>query len=801
MSCQTPIPVIPPAVTDCPAVTGTCPVPDAAVTTSYASPTTVTVAAPTPVDESCGGAGGLTTDASPGGTSTSTTYIPVAGPQGPTGAAGLCGKGFNWASDWETGFPYQTWTDGINCNADTVKHGGSTYVCIQDHISSAATEPGQWFNQDWMNYWDDMASQGAPGPLGIGQKMKGLLDNFFDYVMDMPNWGIGDWVKTIAAVSAAAWVGSKVKDMMDYDGDVSTGAADFRYDGTPGFTGPYTPPTLPQVVARICARAGLSPAQYDVSQLPDTEVVYGATITSSATDALNALKYIYGFDIVKATSQLIFVPYNTPVVLDIPMDDMGFETNKPNLSRYNASRVQASDLPRRVSLTFKNSALNYHEDQEKAELFHYTKGQDSSVSLPYVLTNQQAKDISERALQLAHTQANSVTFTLPYKYMGLQPGDNVNTHLGVFRVLHLEENPNHVINVTAVSVADVEYSLAASGQAPRIPQASTNKQPKIGFTAGIILDLPPLNSSDNQPRVHVAAHGFNDPDWAGCQIYETRDGGQTYDVVGNSGTTQATVGMCDLATAPVPENRYHVWDDVTEITVRVKTNQLLSAPNDLAVYNGANLCMIGSEILAFRDATLVGVDSTGNNIYTLSRLLRGLRGTEWSIPEHVDEELFVMLDDTLIEIPFPLNERGRERTYRFVTVGSDPSLVGDETITPYMINMVPWRVAHPTGSKIASSNDYGFQWTPRPSFDNELQAFRQAKNDPTEWGGWHVQVLNPADLEADAVYTEYVTEPSFTFTEQMQIDAFGSLQSCVYVKIIAMSRKVGGGYSRIICAS
>lgn len=798
MSCANPIPVVPPAVTDCPAVTGTCPVPDSATTTSYAAPTTVSVAPPTPVDESCGGAGGLTTAASPGGTSTATNYVPVAGPAGPMG---LCGKGFNWASDWTISFPYQTWTEGVNCNADTVKHGGATYVCIQDHISSPETEPGQWFSTDWMNYWDDMAAQGQPGPLGIGQKMKGLLDNFFDYVMDMPNWGIGDWVKTIAAVAAVAWVGSKVKDMMDSDGEVSTGGADFRYDGTPGFTGPYTPPNLPTVVARLCARGGLSPSQYDVSKLPTSQLVYGATITSSATDALNSLKYIYGFDIVKTTQKLIFIPYNTPVALAIPQEDMGFETSKANLSRYTASRLQPADLPRKVSITFKSPDLNYHEDQEKSELFYYTKGQDTAVTLPFVLTNQQAKDIAERALQQAHSQVNTITFTLPYKYMELQPGDNISTFLGVFRILNLEENPNHVINVTAVSAAEVEYALESSGQPPRIPQASSNKQPKIGFTAGIVLDLPPLNASDNQPRVHVAAHGFNDPEWAGCQIYETRDGGQTYDVVGSSGRTQATVGICDLAIPAIPETKWHMWDTTTEITVRVKTNQLLSAANELAVYNGANTCMIGSEIMAFRDAILTGVDATGNKIYKLSKLLRGLRGTEWAITEHVNEELFVMLDDTLIEIPYPLNERGRERVYRFVTVGSDPSLVADETITPYMLNMVPWRVAHPTGSKIAASNDFGFAWTPRPSFDNELQAFRQAKNDPSEWGGWHVQVLNPSNLEADALYSEFVTEPSFTFTEQMQMDVFGTLQSCVYLKIIAMSRKVGGGYSRIICAS
>lgn len=777
----------------------TCPIPDAATRTNYSDPSAVVVAPPTPVDESCNDPGGLTTIGAPGVTSVATQYIPVAGPMGPKGD---CGKGFEWESAWEEGVPYVTWQDGVVCNASTVKHAGGTYICILDHMSDSTNEPGGWFN-DWPLYWEHIAEDGRPGPLGIAGKLKDTLDNFFDFVTDIPNWGVGDWIKGIgaaAAVVGAIVVGKKVIDMMDDAGEVDAdgNSADVRYTGSPGLASDPVYPSLPDVIARICRRGGLADSQFDVSALPTSQKVYGATLIGSATDALNALKYVYGFEIVKTTSKLIFVPYDMPAVITIPMEDMGFENSKSSLSRYSASRLQTSDLPRRVSLTFKSAAMNYHEDQEKAELFSFTNGQLVEQTLPLVLTNQQAKDIAERALVLSHSEANTVYFTLPYKYMDLQPGDNVVTDLGTFRIVNIDENPNNVLNVEAVSANEVEVAMMSSGQAPRTPAPSTNTQVKVGFTFGALLDLPPLNASDNKPRLHAIVHGYNNPQWPGCQIFETKDG-QTYDVVATSDRAQTTVGIVSTAVASVPEHKAAIWDTTTEIIVTLKTNQLISAPSDLAVYNGANLCMIGAEMIAFRYADLIGQDAKGNKQYKLTRLMRGMRGTEWAISEHQADELFVLVDDALIELPFNQDEWGRERTYRFVTNGSDPSIVGDQKITPYMVNLIPWRVAHLSGEKIASSNDYGFSWTPRASFNNELQNFKQVtKNE--DWAGWTIAIIDPND---DTVIkrTEHVTAPNFTYTEAMQLEDFGTLQSQVKLKCVTMSRNIGGGYSRVVTVS
>jgi hypothetical protein len=56
---------------------------------------------------------------------------------------------------------------------------------------------------------------------------------------------------------------------------------------------------------------------------------------------------------------------------------------------------------------------------------------------------------------------------------------------------------------------------------------------------------------------------------------------------------------------------------------------------------GANACLIGSEIVQFRDASLVSA-----GVYTLKGLLRGRRGTEASMTGHASGERFVLLRAT-----------------------------------------------------------------------------------------------------------------------------------------------------------
>jgi hypothetical protein len=91
----------------------------------------------------------------------------------------------------------------------------------------------------------------------------------------------------------------------------------------------------------------------------------------------------------------------------------------------------------------------------------------------------------------------------------------------------------------------------------------------------------------------------------------------------------------------------------------------LQSVTEIAVLNGANVCVIGDEVLQFQTATLIG-----DNQYRLSRLLRGRLGTEWAIAGHVAGERFIMLTNALARELVASSGWSISKKYKPVTIGS-----------------------------------------------------------------------------------------------------------------------------------
>ena len=101
------------------------------------------------------------------------------------------------------------------------------------------------------------------------------------------------------------------------------------------------------------------------------------------------------------------------------------------------------------------------------------------------------------------------------------------------------------------------------------------------------------------------------------------------------------------------------WDRINTVSVRLYSGELESR-TAIEVMNGFNFALIGSEIIGFQTATL-----TAANTYTLSNLLRGMRGTQHMIDSHRPGEMFVLLDkDTVKFRPLNLAELNLNRQYK-----------------------------------------------------------------------------------------------------------------------------------------
>ncbi len=100
---------------------------------------------------------------------------------------------------------------------------------------------------------------------------------------------------------------------------------------------------------------------------------------------------------------------------------------------------------------------------------------------------------------------------------------------------------------------------------------------------------------------------------------------------------------------PLPSGKldHTVWDNTNTMRVRMIYGTLASSTK-LQVLNGANLAIVGKEIIQFLTATLV---STG--VYDLTGIIRARFGTDWDIGNRAMGENFVLVDVTTMRRVIP----------------------------------------------------------------------------------------------------------------------------------------------------
>src|SRR4051794_15273371 len=96
-------------------------------------------------------------------------------------------------------------------------------------------------------------------------------------------------------------------------------------------------------------------------------------------------------------------------------------------------------------------------------------------------------------------------------------------------------------------------------------------------------------------------------------------------------------------------------DTINSVNVElIDAEQWLTSCDDDGLAGGANLALIGDELLQFGDAAAIG-----SGRFRLTRLLRGRFATEWAADAHASGELFLMIDPSALQpIILPASARG-----------------------------------------------------------------------------------------------------------------------------------------------
>lgn len=314
-------------------------------------------------------------------------------------------------------------------------------------------------------------------------------------------------------------------------------------------------------------------------------------------------------------------------------------------------------------------------------------------------------------------------------------------------------------------------------------------QPRVGAAGGIsqpgstrleLLDIPLLRDQDDGSGFYAAVSGLSNS-WKGTVLHKSGDGGQTFKEV-ETITTQAVIGSTTTVLASGPAT---VFDEINTVTVRLIRGSL-SSDSEINVLNGANVCVIGKEIVQFKTAT-----DNGDGTWTLSGLLRGRRGTENQVGSHAKNERFVLLTGGgILRVETDSAERGVLRHYKAVSIGTKLSSASQIPFINTDVGLKPYFPAHVAGSR-DGSNNLTITWIRRTRIGGAWNDFSDVPlGEDSE--SYEVDILDAPG--GNVLRTIAVTSQSASYTAAQQTADGLTPGNPVNVEIYQLSAAIGRGF-------
>lgn len=562
--------------------------------------------------------------------------------------------------------------------------------------------------------------------------------------------------------------------------DVTPSLGELRY-WTLDAIGSDTVP-LSTIVADVCNRAGLESSYINVTDLASVDVRgYLRSSQMAGRQAIEPLARAYQFDAVETDGVLKFIQRGSASVLTVDADDLG--AGQEPTERHVTTITQDTELPIEVDVQYMDIDRDYQVGAQRSRRLVPNSQRISSVSLPVVLNGTEAKQTAEILHYLSWADRTAYKFSLPIKYLSLDPGDAINVPInGANRRVRLTRTSLGAA-IDCEAVAD-DLTIYTSDAAAAATTAAKQSVTAVGHTIPALLDIPILRDLDDDAGFYAAAAGTGDG-WHGAALFRSIDNLEWARI--SAITSGSTLGTCQTALASGPTT---IVDDGSTVDVRLLAGSLTSV-TEAQMFSGSNTCAIGNptdgwEILSFQNATLQADGS-----YRLSRLLRGRRGTEWAVGQHVVGDMFVLLESGKLVRPVPsTTDINADRYYRAVSFGGNLQDADVITYRHQAVGKKPYAVTHITGRRhYPSTNDWTIAWVRRGRIDAEWRDYVGVPlGEASE--SYEIDIMSGSTV----VRTITATSQSATYTAAQQTTDFGSVQSTIDVQIYQMSATVGRGY-------
>jgi hypothetical protein len=418
----------------------------------------------------------------------------------------------------------------------------------------------------------------------------------------------------------------------------------------------------------------------------------------AAKDALVRLAEIAQCGMFWSDGALKFVPYSdtaatgngatyTPAVASIPeltADDLLPDGDGPPIK---IKRKGAADAKNHFQIKYSDRSNEYNaatvesKDLGSIERFGVLSAEPDEFA--EICVGHVAQKLADFRRDRAGAVRTTYEFRLSLRWDRLEPMDIVALTYApdgmaqyTVRITSIEEGDEGDLRVEAEDCPlGSQQVVQITPQSPAGGGVDYNQSP--GNVAAPVMFEPPLSLTGGTPEVWIATSGG--PLWGGAEMHVSTDG-STYQRVAEV-TAKARHGAL-TATLPVGG----VIDTVSTLAVSLGVSGgVLLAGTMQDATDLSTLCYAGGELLAYRDATLTGV-----NTYNLQYLVRGAHGTD--ITAHAAGSLFTRLDDAVLRYPYDKQWVGRTIYVKFTArniFGAGQQSLADVPAYTYLITGAP----------------------------------------------------------------------------------------------------------------
>ena len=541
---------------------------------------------------------------------------------------------------------------------------------------------------------------------------------------------------------------------------------------------------LEEVVEDICSKPGLQSSEYSASSLSAIPVPgYRILNIMTARGALEPLRHSYLFDSSEDGEKINFVLRGGSSSRTLTVNDLGARPGGsamvPTISK---TREHEPALPRTLYLNYINPDDNYENGTQYATRLAGHAGTKITLNLSVVMDDDTAAQLADVLLHLMHIERIGATMSAMPVHYDLLPSNIITSDVDskqlLLRLTKVGYNQG-VVKLLGTRDDPSVYTSYLQG----VSNDARNPTIKIaGLTLVFLLDIPMLDQGHDDAGFYAPATSFT-PNWPGCVLFKSNDG-STYGQIGGM-VNQVTAGyvQSDINDIANP----WVWDTDNVLAISMISGTLESVTEEQCLTE-VNAAVWGApgrwELIIFQYGVL-----QANGSFLVSKLGRGLRGTDWAVNLHESGDTFILISaNSFYRFAEEVTEVGTTDYFKAVTVGKNITTATVKRLKHTGEALMPWPPVLPAASW--SGNDITTTFVRRGRFP-VIPFWTPTLSEATE--AYEMDVLDTDEITVKRILTS--STESFLYESADQITDFGVNQDLIRFNIYQMSDAVGRGHA------